>query len=267
MPAYRDLLYEKQGRRVTITFNRPHRYNALTQHTFGEFADALVNAAEDREAGVVVITGAGGKAFSSGGDVKERTPEGYGESTLGRGVNIMRTIKTMPKPVIAAVDGYAIGWGNILAFNCDITICTDRSRFGQTGPRVGSFDVGWGTVYLARVVGQKKAREIWYTCRQYTGQQALEMGLVNAVVPADRLQEEVDTWCSEILAKSPTAIAHIKASFNADTDHIYGVHQMGHMALEMYYATEESQEGGLAFNEKREPNFGKYLSPKIVPQG
>lgn len=266
MSDYSDILYETKDRVAWITINRPHRYNALTGTTFGEVADALARASDDTGVGVVVLTGAGGKAFSSGGDVKERSPEGYGDSSLGRGLSIMRLIKSMPKPVIAMVDGYAIGWGNIVAFNCDLTICSERSIFGQTGPRVGSYDVGWGTTYLSRVVGPKKAREIWFLCRQYSAQQALEMGLVNRVVQHDELRGEVEQWCREILAKSPTAIAAIKASFNPDTDHIHGIHSMGHLALDMFYRTAEAQEGALAFNEKRDPDFSKYPVPKPAPQ-
>lgn len=267
MPEYSEVIYEKKDRVAWITINRPRRYNALTQNTFGELADALAVAGNDAGVGVVVITGAGDKAFSSGGDVKERTPEGYGEAPVGQGLSIMRLIKNMPKAVIAMVDGYAIGWGNILAFNCDLTICSERSKFGQTGPRVGSYDVGWGTTYLARLVGPKKAREIWFLCRQYSAQEALEMGLVNKVVHHDELRAEVEQWCQEILAKSPTAIAAIKASFNPDTDHIAGIHMMGHLSLDMYYRTDEAQEGARAFNEKRDPDFAQYPYPKMLPQG
>ncbi len=263
VPNYTDITYEVKDRIAWITFNRPHRMNALTNVTMGELADAIARAGNSREAGIAVISGAGGRAFCVGGDVKERTDEGYGEITTGLGLSILNIMKTIPKVVIAMVDGYAIGFGNIMAFNCDLTICSDRSTFGQVGPKFGSFDLGWGSSYLARVVGPKKAREIWYLCRQYNAQEALGMGLVNKVVPHDDLRAEVEQWCREILEKSPTAISQLKASFLPDIANIMGISTMGHFSLDMYYRTEEAQEGSKAFQEKRQPDYSRYNYPNM----
>jgi len=254
---YEDVLYEAMDGVAWITINRPQVRNAFRARTIDELILAFRAAWHDPEIGVAVLSGAGDKAFCSGGDQKDRGSDGYGTGTgigldLGTLHNVMRSI---PKPVIAMVQGYAIGGGNVLQVLCDLTIAADTAIFGQTGPRVGSVDPGFGTAYLARIVGEKKAREIWYLCRQYSAQQALEMGLVNAVVPADKLRDEVRAWCDEILAKSPTALQLAKHSFNADTDNIHGISEMGFSALELYYQTEEAAEGRNAFVEKRPPDF------------
>lgn len=257
--SYEDILYEAADGIAWITINRPERRNAFRAKTVSELIDAFRKAWDDVTVGVVVLTGAGDKAFSSGGDQKERSEHGYAKGGLGMEVTTLhRIIRNIPKPVIAMVNGYAIGGGNVLQVLCDLSIAADTAIFGQTGPRVGSVDPGFGTAYLARLVGERKAREIWYLCRQYTAQEALEMGLVNKVVPAADLRAEVEAWCREILEKSPTAIKLAKHSFNADTDHIYGIAEMGFTGLELYYQTPEAAEGKNAFVEKRKPDFGKF---------
>jgi len=263
--AYDDILYEKRDGVATVTINRPDVLNAFRAQTVDELIAAFQDAWRDRAVGVVVLTGAGNRAFSSGGDQSERGGEGYGtdrplaKSDLGLDIEELHTIiRAIPKPVIAAVNGYAVGGGHVLHVICDLTVAADTARFGQTGPRVGSVDPGFGTAYLARIVGEKKAREIWYLCRQYTAQEALAMGLVNAVVPAGRLMAEVDSWCREILAKSPTALKIAKASFNADTEQIAGIGAMGMAALSLYYGTEEAMEGRNAFVERRPVDFSRF---------
>lgn len=257
---YQDILYTKADRIATITINRPERFNAFRAQTCEELIDAFKDADHDRDVGVVVLTGAGDKAFCTGGD--QGTHEGgYG----GRGViglpieEVQSAIRDIAKPVIARVNGYAIGGGNVLVTICDLAIASESAQLGQAGPRVGSVDPGFGTALLARVVGEKKAREIWYLCRRYTAQQALEMGLVNAVVPAAELDAEVRKWCDEINEKSPTAIALAKKSFNIDTEMIRGMGGLAMHALKLYYDTAESAEGGNAFREKRKPEFSKYV--------
>jgi naphthoate synthase len=223
--------------------------------------DAFADAREDQQIGVVILTGAGPEAFCSGGDQKVRGEAGYvgGDNVPRLNVlDLQHLIRYLPKPVIAAVSGYAIGGGHVLHLVCDLTIAAENARFGQTGPRVGSFDAGYGAGLLARTVGQKKAKEIWFLCRQYDAQQALDMGLVNTVVPVDRLQDEALTWAREILALSPTALRFLKASFNADTDGLAGLQQLAGDATRLFYMTEEGSEGKTAFLEKRKPDFSKY---------
>lgn len=254
---FQDVLYEARDGVAWVTINRPQVRNAFRARTVDELVAAFRQAWADPDIGVVVLTGAGDRAFCSGGDQKERGASGYG-STTGIGLDVASLhgiIRNIPKPVIAMVNGYAIGGGHVLHVLCDLSIAADSAIFGQTGPRVGSVDPGFGTAYLARVVGEKKAREIWYLCRQYTAAEALEMGLVNKVVPADQLRAEVERWCVELLEKSPTALKLAKYSFNADTDHIHGITEMGFSALELYYETPEALEGRNAFVEKRTPDF------------
>jgi naphthoate synthase (dihydroxynaphthoic acid synthetase) len=259
--TYTDILYEKYDGIAKITINRPEVRNAFRPLTVMEMMDAFSKARDDREVGVVLLTGAGDKAFCSGGDQKVRGDGGYvGDDKIPRlnVLDLQRQIRTLPKPVIAVVAGYCIGGGNVLQLVCDLTIAADNAIFGQTGPKVGSFDAGYGAALLARVVGHKKAREIWYLCRQYTAQEALEMGLVNTVVPLERLEEEAVAWAKEILEKSPTAIRFLKAAFNADTDGLAGLQQLAGDATLLYYLTDEAKEGRDAFLEKRKPDFSKF---------
>jgi len=258
---YTDILFEKFGGIAKITINRPEMRNAFRPQTLFELIDAFNRANEDREVGVVILTGAGDKAFCSGGDQRVRGEGGYvGDDGVPRlnALDLQRVIKYLPKPVIAMVAGYAIGGGHVLHLLCDLTIAADNAVFGQTGPRVGSFDAGWGATYLARVVGHKRAREIWYLCRQYNAQQALEMGLVNTVVPLERLEEETVQWCGEILEKSPIALRFLKAAFNADTDGLAGLQQLAGDATMLYYMTDEAREGKQAYLEKRKPDFSGF---------
>ena len=262
--AFTDILYEKRDGVAWITINRPDVRNAFRVLTVDEMVSAFRDAWADHDIGVVVLTGAGDKAFCSGGDQKERGDTGYGSGT-GIGLDVASlhsVIRNIPKPVIAMVNGYAIGGGHVLHVICDLSIAADTAVFGQVGPRVGSVDPGFGTAYLARVVGEKKAREIWYLCRQYSAQDALQMGLVNRVVPPAQLRAEVEQWCRELLTMSPTALKLAKFSFNADTDHIHGITEMGFSALELYYQTAEAQEGRNAFVEKRKPEFRKVIKSK-----
>jgi naphthoate synthase len=247
--TYSDILYEKKNGVAWITINRPDVRNAFRTRTVAELTDAFVDARWDPSIGVVVLTGAGDRAFCSGGDQKER----------GQGVEALHSaIRHIPKPVIAMVNGFAIGGGHVLHVLCDLSIASENAVFGQTGPRVGSVDAGHGTGFLARAVGEKKAREIWYLCRQYSAQEALEMGLVNKVVPQKDLRAEVEKWCAELLEKSPTALALAKQSFNIDSEQRAGVAQFAHTALGLYYQTEEAMEGRNAFVEKRPVNFAKF---------
>jgi 2-ketocyclohexanecarboxyl-CoA hydrolase len=256
---YQDILYAVANGAATITINRPERMNAFRAETCEELIDAFRRAAADRAVAVVVLTGAGDRAFCTGGDQSDHEGGGYGgRGTIGLPIDeVQSLIRDIPKPVIARVQGYAIGGGNVLAALCDLTIAADTAQFGQVGPKVGSVDPGFGTAYLARIVGEKRAREMWYLCRRYTAAQAYEMGLVNIVVPREKLDEEVVAWCAELAARSPTAIAIAKRSFNADTEHLRGVSALGFEAVALYYGTEESQEGGKAFREKRAPDFRK----------
>ena len=261
---FKDIIYTEAGGIATITINRPKVFNAFTADTCEELIHAFSKAGWNNDIGVVVLTGAGDKAFCTGGDQSASshggTSGGYGgRGTIGLPIEELQSIiRDIPKPVIARVNGYAIGGGNVLVTICDLAIASDKAQLGQVGPKVGSVDPGFGTALLARVVGEKKAREIWYLCRRYGAQEALAMGLVNAVVPHDQLDAEVKKWCDEILAMSPTAIALAKKSFNVDTEMIRGVGGLAMHALKMYYDTEESKEGGRAFREKRKPDFRKY---------
>jgi naphthoate synthase len=244
-----------------ITINRPEVRNAFRPETIMELIDAFAHTRDDPSIGVVLFTGAGTEAFCSGGDQRVRADAGYlGKDKIPRlnVLDLQRQIRTLPKPVIAVVAGYAIGGGHVLHIVCDLTIAADNAVFGQTGPKVGSFDAGYGSTYLARIVGHKKAREIWYLCRRYTAQEALAMGLVNTVVPLARLEEESIRWANEILEKSPLALRVLKAAFNADTDGLAGIQQLGGDATLLYYLTEEAKEGRDAFLQKRKPNFGKF---------
>jgi len=257
---YKDILYVKEDGIATITINRPDVYNAFRADTCEEMIHAFKDADFDKSIGVVVLTGAGDKAFCTGGDQSSHDG-GYG----GRGViglpieELQSVIRDISKPVIARVNGFAIGGGNVLVTVCDLAIASEKAQLGQVGPKVGSVDPGFGTAYLARVVGEKKAREIWYLCRRYSAQEALAMGMVNAVVPHDQLDAEVRKWCEEILEKSPTAIAFAKRSFNVDSEMIRGMSSLAMHGLKLYYETAESAEGGNAFREKRKPNFRKYV--------
>jgi 2-ketocyclohexanecarboxyl-CoA hydrolase len=257
--AYEDILYEKNDGVAWITINRPQVRNAFRTRTVRELTEAFGEARWDPAVGVVVLTGAGDKAFCSGGDQKERGQGGYATDERPMDVEALHSaIRHIPKPVIAMVNGFAIGGGHVLHVLCDLSIAADTAVFGQTGPRVGSVDAGHGTGLLARLVGEKKAREIWYLCRQYSAAEALAMGLVNKVVPLKNLKDEVEQWCRELLDKSPTALALAKQSFNIDSEQRAGVAQFAHTALNLYYQTAEAMEGRNAFVEKRPVNFGKF---------
>ncbi|MFC5558237.1 1,4-dihydroxy-2-naphthoyl-CoA synthase [Ureibacillus thermophilus] len=259
--TYEDIKYEYYNGIAKITINRPEVRNAFRPKTVEEMIDAFSRARDDSKIGVIILTGEGDKAFCSGGDQKVRGHGGYvGEDNIPRlnVLDLQRLIRVIPKPVIAMVAGYSIGGGNVLQVVCDLTIAADNAIFGQTGPKVGSFDGGYGAGYLARIVGHKKAREIWYLCRQYNAQEALEMGLVNKVVPLEQLEDETVKWCEEILEKSPTAIRFLKAAFNADSDGLAGLQQFAGDATLLYYTTDEAKEGRDAFKEKRKPNFGQF---------
>ena len=258
---YADVLYDVADGIARITINRPEVRNAFRPQTLFELADAFNAAREDPEVGVVVLTGAGGEAFCSGGDQRIRGEAGYvGADGVPRlnVLDLQRQIRSLPKPVIAMVAGFAIGGGHVLHVVCDLTIAADNAVFGQTGPKVGSFDGGFGASYLARIVGHKKAREIWFLCRRYDARQALEMGLVNAVVPLERLEEETVAWCREILAHSPLALRCLKSAFNADTDGLAGIQELAGNATLLYYMSEEAKEGKTAFLEKRQPDFSRF---------
>jgi len=258
---YTDIIYEHADGMAKITINRPEVRNAFRPRTVTELIDAFSRAREDARVGVILFTGAGGQAFCSGGDQRVRGDAGYVDDEGLPRLNVLdlqRLIRITPKPVIALVAGYAIGGGHVLHVVCDLTIAADNAVFGQTGPKVGSFDAGYGSTYLARIVGHKKAREIWFLCRQYNAQQALDMGLINTVVPLDQLEAEGIRWAQESLAKSPLAIRLLKAAFNADTDGLAGIQQLGGDATLLYYLSEEAQEGRNAFLEKRTPDFSKF---------
>jgi naphthoate synthase len=258
---YEDIIFEQAQGMAKITINRPEVRNAFRPETLVELIDAFNRSREDAEVGVVIFTGQGDKAFCSGGDQRVRGEGGYvGSDGVPRlnALELQKVIKYLPKPVIAMVAGYAIGGGHVLHLLCDLTIAADNARFGQTGPRVGSFDAGWGATYLARVVGHKKAREIWYLCRQYNAQEALDMGLVNKVVPLEQLEEETIQWAQELLEKSPIALRFLKSAFNADTDGLAGIQELAGNATMLYYMTEEGKEGKNAFLEKRKPDFSKF---------
>ena len=259
---FEDILYEKSEEGIAkITINRPQVRNAFRPLTVREMETALADARDDENIGVIILTGQGKDAFCSGGDQKVRGNGGYvGGDGVPR-LNVLDfqpQISTCPKPVIAMVAGWCVGGGHVLHMMCDLTIAADNARFGQTGPRVGSFDGGWGASYMARIVGQKKAREIWFLCRFYDATEALEMGLVNTVVPYEELEAETVQWCREILANSPIAIRCLKAALNADCDGQAGLQELAGNATLLYYMTEEGKEGKEAFLEKRRPNFKKF---------
>ncbi|MBI4515745.1 MAG: 1,4-dihydroxy-2-naphthoyl-CoA synthase [Deltaproteobacteria bacterium] len=259
--SYSDIRYEAAEGIGKITINRPEVRNAFRPQTLFELSDAFAAAREDGGVGVVILTGAGTQAFCSGGDQRVRGQAGYvGDDGVPRlnVLDLQRQIRTLPKPVVAMVAGYAIGGGHVLHLVCDLTIAADNAVFGQTGPRVGSFDGGYGAGYMARIVGQKKAREIWYLCRKYDAQEALAMGLVNTVVPLARLEAETVQWCREMLANSPLALRCLKAAFNADTDGLAGIQELAGNATLLYYMSKEAQEGRNAFVEKRAPDFSGF---------
>ncbi len=262
--SYEDILFHKAEGIAKITINRPQVRNAFRPQTVHEMRHALNEARDDLHIGVIILTGAGDLAFCSGGDQKIRGDQGYKDSDGMHRLNVLdfqREIRTCPKPVVAMVAGYAIGGGHVLHMMCDLTIAAENARFGQTGPKVGSFDGGYGASYMARIVGQKKAREIWFLCRQYDAQQALDMGLVNTVVPLADLEAKTVGWCREMLRNSPIALRCLKAALNADCDGQAGLQELAGNATLLFYMSEEGQEGRNAFNEKRPPDFGKF--PKL----
>ena len=261
--SYSDINFEKSNEGIAkITINRPEVRNAFRPLTVREMRTALNDAREDTKIGVIILTGEGEKAFCSGGDQRIRGSAGYEDSETGHlRLNVLdfqREIRTCPKPVVAMVAGYAIGGGHVLHVMCDLTIAADNAIFGQTGPKVGSFDGGYGSSYLARMVGQKKAREIWFLCRQYTAQQALEMGMVNTVVPLEKLEEETLQWSREMLQHSPMALRCLKSALNADCDGQAGLQELAGNATMLFYMSEEGQEGRNAYLEKRKPDFNKF---------
>ncbi|MBC1226804.1 1,4-dihydroxy-2-naphthoyl-CoA synthase [Listeria booriae] len=258
---YEEIKYETYEGIAKITINRPQVHNAFTPKTVIEMIDAFTIAREDAQVGVIILTGEGDKAFCSGGDQKVRGNGGYvGDDNIPRlnVLDLQRLIRVIPKPVIAMVAGWSIGGGNVLQLVCDLTIAADNAKFGQTGPNVGSFDAGYGSGYLARVIGHKKAKEVWFMCRQYTAAEALEMGWINTVVPLAELETETVAWAKEMLKKSPTALRFIKAAFNADTDGLAGIQQLAGDATLLYYTTDEAKEGRDAFKEKRDPDFDQF---------
>ena len=259
--TYQDILYQHCAGVAKITINRPEVRNAFRPETVRELIDAFHRAHLDRSVGVIILTGAGDLAFCSGGDQRLRGDEGYRDSTGVEHLNVLelqRQIRTLPKPVVAMVAGYAIGGGHVLHLICDLTIAADNARFGQTGPRVGSFDGGFGAGLMARTVGLKKAKEIWFLCRQYDAAEALRMGLVNTVVPLAELEAVTLDWCRTMLELSPTALRMLKSAFNADTDGLAGIQELAGNATALFYMTAEGQEGRDAFLERRAPDFGKF---------
>lgn len=248
-----DVLYTKEDGIARVTINRPpERLNALRLRTCDELAETLSDASSDRSVGVIVITGSGDKAFCAGGDQKEKMPPNFQPHVF------RRIIRDAPQPVIAAVNGWAIGGGNVIAAICDLTIASSTARFGQNGPRIGSFDAANGAMYLSKIVGEKRAREMWFLCRHYTAQEAYEMGLVNRVVPPEKLQEEVNQWCQEVLALSPTALRVLKKAFNHSNDELIGTAQITAEVSYLYHLSDEAKEGHRAFLEKRKPDFKKF---------
>ncbi|GAB2540722.1 1,4-dihydroxy-2-naphthoyl-CoA synthase [Spirosoma aerophilum] len=258
---YQEILFSYYEGIAKISINRPHKRNAFTPLTVTEMSEAMELARQDERVGVIILTGEGGEAFCSGGDQSVRGHGGYvGQDKVPRlnVLDLQMQIRRIPKPVVAMVAGYAIGGGHVLHVVCDLSIAAENARFGQTGPKVGSFDGGFGASYLARVVGQKKAREIWFLCDQYDAQEALDMGLVNKVVPLDQLEETTIAWCRKMLEKSPLALRMLKASFNAELDGQAGIQQLAGDATLLYYLSEEAKEGKDAFLEKRKPDFSKF---------
>ncbi len=259
-PEFEDILYEVRGRAAWVTINRPKLYNAFRAQTIEELIAAFKLAADDRGVSSIVLTGAGDKAFCTGGDQSAKDGQYDGRGIVGLPIDEFQSIiRDIPKPVIARVNGFAIGGGNVFATLCDLTIAADTAKFGQVGPKVGSVDAGWGTAFLARHVGDKKAREMWFLNLQYSAQEALEMGLVNKVVPAAELDAAVDEWTEMLGQRSPTALALAKRSFNADSDNIRGISMMALNSVKLFYDTEESKEGMRAFQERRTPDFHKYV--------
>ncbi len=261
---FQDIIYDKTDEIGTITINRPDVLNAFRDRTVDELIDAFIDAWDDKEVGVVILTGAGDRAFCVGGDQKIRSEEGYGGQRgrdMGIGLRIQdlhEVIRNIPKPIIAAVNGYAIGGGHVLHVLCDLSIASNTAKFGQVGPKVGSFDAGYGSAYLARVVGEKRAREMWYLCRQYTAEEAFQMGLVNKVVEPFELMVETMRWAKELLDRSPYALRVLKASFNADSAAVKGIDDMAMSALALYYHTDEALEGKEAFLDRRRPKFTRF---------
>lgn len=259
---FTDIVYEKCSDGIAkITINRPQVHNAFRPQTVMEMSRALNDARNDADVGVIILTGMGENAFCSGGDQKVRSTGGYvGDDGTPRlnVLDLQREIRTCPKPVVAMVAGWCVGGGHVLHMMCDLTIAAENAMFGQTGPRVGSFDGGWGASYMARIVGQKKAREIWFLCRFYNAKEALDMGLVNTVVPLEKLEAETVQWCREMLANSPLALRCLKAALNADCDGQAGLQELAGNATLLYYMTEEGREGKNAFLEKRRPDFSKF---------
>ena len=259
---FTDIVYEKCSDGIAkITINRPQVHNAFRPQTVMEMSRALYDARNDADVGVIILTGMGENAFCSGGDQKVRGTGGYvGDDGTPRlnVLDLQREIRTCPKPVVAMVAGWCVGGGHVLHMMCDLTIAAENAMFGQTGPRVGSFDGGWGASYMARIVGQKKAREIWFLCRFYNAKEALDMGLVNTVVPLEKLEAETVQWCREMLANSPLALRCLKAALNADCDGQAGLQELAGNATLLYYMTEEGREGKNAFLEKRRPDFSKF---------
>lgn len=263
MPDYEDITYEVAGAAAILTINRPERYNAFRARTVDELLTGLRAAWVDPAVRSVILTGTGDKAFCTGGDVKQRAETGdYGPSEAGRFQigDLHRALRDIPKPVIAAVNGLAVGGGHVLQVICDVSIAASTARFGQAGPRVGSFDAGFGSAYLARVVGEKKAREIWFWCRLYDADEALAMGLVNKVVAPQEVLPEARRWAEEVAALSPTAIKFLKQSFNADTDHQAGLSNLAMSGLEQFAVSAEGAEGAAAFAEKRPPDFAPHVN-------
>ena len=258
---YQDILYHKHNGIAKITINRPEVRNAFRPLTISEISHALQDARNDLNIGVVILTGEGKEAFCAGGDQKVRGDAGYTDLEGTDRLNVLdlqKEIRGLPKPVIAMVSGFAIGGGHVLHLVCDLTIAAEHSIFGQVGPKVGSFDGGFGSSYLARIVGQKKAKEIWFLCRKYTAKEALEMGLINCVVPYEQLEKTTLDWCYEILQHSPLALRCIKSAFNADCDGQAGLQELAGNATLLYYMTQEAQEGRNAFLQKRTPNFSQF---------
>jgi naphthoate synthase len=261
LKEYKEILYQFFDGIAKISINRPEVHNAFTPLTIMEMCEAMELSRQNPDIGIIIFTGEGGKAFCSGGDQRVRGVGGYvGEDSVPRlnVLDLQKQIRSCPKPVIAMVAGWAIGGGHVLHVVCDLTIAAENARFGQTGPRVGSFDGGFGASYLARIVGQKRAREIWYLCDQYDAQEALTMGLVNKVVPLEELEKTTVEWCRKIQAKSPLAIRLLKSAFNAELDGQAGIQELAGNATLLYYLSEEAQEGRNAYVEKRQPDFSKY---------
>jgi naphthoate synthase len=258
---FKEIIFSYAEGIAKISINRPHVHNAFTPLTVQEMIEAMYICRERTDIGVVILTGEGGKAFCSGGDQSVRGHGGYvGQDTVPRlnVLDLQKLIRSIPKPVVAMVAGWAIGGGHVLHVVCDLSIAADNARFGQTGPKVGSFDGGFGASYLARCVGQKKAREIWFLCDQYDAQEALDMGLVNKVVPLDQLEETTVMWCRKMLAKSPLSLRMLKSAFNAELDGQAGIQELAGNATLLYYLSDEAKEGRNAFIERREPDFDKY---------